>query len=325
MKLHHERARTTLAPLVRSTLRISALLCVLFVSTAARADDFEKAKNAYIAKDYTEADARFRAMLDPTTGSLKSPELIDEARMFLGASLFALKRPDEADAAWAKILEHNDAYSPDPLTFATPILDAFTDTRTRHKDEINERKRKEALAAAAKKAKEEEEKKKQEAYIKLLQKLASEEKTIDNHSRWLAMVPFGAGQFQNGKKGLGTFFLLSEAALTIATTVTFIVGQVQRGQAFDALNGQDASASNTLLHNQYDQRYATTQYINLSIAGALTLEAIAGVVEAQVNYVPKVELIQKRELPQAWLLPTLSTRPENGAFAGGGLELVGRF
>ena len=309
---------------MRSTLRISAFVLVLLSSTAAYADDFEKGKNAYIAKDFTEADARFRAMLDPNTGSLKSPELIDEARMFLGASLFALKRGDEADVVWAKILEHNDAYSPDPLTFPTPVLDAFTDTRTRHKDEINERKRKEALEAAARKKKEEEEKARQAAYVKLLEKLAGEEKIVDHHSRWLAAVPYGAGQFQNGKPLAGTLFLITEGALTLALAATSIVFYAQLAQAHDAFNAQD-TFTNTQLYNQYIARATTTRYVNLSIAGAFVLEAIAGVIEAQADYVPKIELIQKRDLPKAWLLPTFSTRPENGSFAGAGLELGGRF
>ncbi len=298
---------------------------MLFVSAAAHADDFEKGKNAYIGKDYTEADARFRAMLDPNTGSLKSPELIDEARMFLGASLFALKRGSEADIVWAKILEHNDAYVPDPLTFSTPVLDAFTDTRTRHKDEINERKQREAQEAAAKKAREEEEKKRQAEYLKLLQRLASEEKVVDHHSRWLAAVPFGVGQFQNGKPVLGSILLVTEGLLALGTIVTGIIFYGQSAQANDALAGQTNNATNTALFDLYKARAATTRYVNLSIAAPMIVEILAGVIEAQVNYVPKIELVQKRELPKAWLSPTFSTKPENGSFAGAGLEVGGRF
>ena len=304
---------------------LAAVFAAALWSASARADDFEKGKNAYVAKDYTEADARFRAMLDPQTGSLKSPELIDEARMFLGASLFALKRPNEADAVWAKILEHNDAYSPDPLTFPTPVLDAFTDTRTRHKDEINARKQREALEAAARKKADEEAKKRQEEYLKLLQQLASEERIEDRHSRLVAMAPFGVGQYQNGNTGLAALLFVTESALAVATAVSYAVGLVQEGQAYDALNRADYSYTNASLYNRYMERAATTRYVNLSIAGALLVEAIAGVVEAQVNYVPKVELIRKRELPRAWLSPIVSQRAESGAPSGGGLELVGRF
>ena len=310
---------------MRSTLRVSAFLVVLLGSAAAYADDFEKGKNAFIAKDYTEADARFRAMLDPNTGSLKSPELIDEARMFLGASLLALKRGDEADIVWAKILEHNDAYVPDPLTFSTPVLDAFTDTRTRHKDEINARKQREAQQAAANRAKEYEEKRRQAEYLKVLARLAGEEKIIDHHSRWVATVPFGVGQFQNGKPLIGSILLVTEGLLTLGTIVTGIIFYGQSAQANDALAGQTNNATNTALYDQYKARAATTRYVNLAIAAPLIVEMIAGVIEAHVNYVPNVELIQRRELPKAWLSPNFSTKPENGSFAGAGVEVGGRF
>ncbi len=324
MTLHRAPRHRSLVGLVRA-LQVLMLLVVLSLSGVARADDLEKGKNAYIAKDFTEAEARFRAMLDPTTGTLKSPELIDEARMFLGATLFALKRSEDADSAWAKILEHNDGYAPDPLTFPTAVLDAFTDTRTRHKDEITARKQREALEATARKQREAEEKKRQAEYLALLTKYASEEHIVDHHSRVIAMAPFGIGQFQNGKPVLGTILLVTESALAIAAGVSFGFALAQEGQAYDVLNNKQYDLTNWQQYNKYIARATTTWYVNLAFAGAYAIEAIAGVIEAQVNYVPQVEIIKKRELPKAWLAPTVSTHPENGSISGGGFSLSGRF
>ena len=39
-------------------------------------------------------------------------------------------------------------------------------------------------------------------------------------TRWLALVPFGAGQFQNGEKNLGYVFLSSELLLAGSTVLT---------------------------------------------------------------------------------------------------------
>ena len=41
--------------------------------------DFEKGKNAYATKDFTEAEGRFKTLLDPQTGTLKIPAQILDA------------------------------------------------------------------------------------------------------------------------------------------------------------------------------------------------------------------------------------------------------
>src|SRR5665213_1013704 len=35
----------------------------------------------------------------------------------------------------------------------------------------------------------------------------------EKHSRWVALAPFGFGQFQNGQRGLGVFFLAADSLL----------------------------------------------------------------------------------------------------------------
>ena len=91
-----------------------ALLLVLH-STVAFADeraDFEKGRNAYLAKDYREADARFAAMLDPASGTLRSRELILEAQLYWGAAKFGLGKKEEAEALFEKVILSNPQYEP---------------------------------------------------------------------------------------------------------------------------------------------------------------------------------------------------------------------
>ena len=48
----------------------------------------------------------------------------------------------------------------------------------------------------------------------MLEKMSSEETVTTVHSRWIALAPFGTGQFQNGKTTLGwVFFALSATFL----------------------------------------------------------------------------------------------------------------
>jgi len=67
-----------------------ALLCATpGVARADAKDDLEKAHNAYMTHRYDDAEARLRALLDPTRSGLKDPDSIADARMYLAAVLLA--------------------------------------------------------------------------------------------------------------------------------------------------------------------------------------------------------------------------------------------
>lgn len=302
-------------------LRPLVLGCVLSVSVLAHADeksDLEKGRNAYVTKQYVEADARFSAMLNPATGTLKSPEVINEARMIWGAVYMAMKRTTDAEALFERVIRQDNQYQPDPLTFPTEVLDKFTDVRARLQDEINAQKQREAQEAAAKKAREEAEKLRQQERLKVLEQLARTETVTEVHSRWVALAPFGVGQFQNGKRRLGTFFAVTEAVLAVASGVAFGVYQAQVAARSDYDSTHPYSFSYTPVHNQYVARETAAFVVTDSIGGAFALLAIVGIVEAQVGFVPEKATTRLRTLPSARLVPLLSP-------AGGGLSLTAHF
>jgi hypothetical protein len=97
-------------------------------------------------------------------------------------------------------------------------------------------------------------------------------------SRWLAALPFGVGQFQNGDVGLGIFFAAGQALLagtSIATRlmVSSLASQSPAGPRVDipALNARLATA-------------VTVNRIAFAGWAALT---VAGVVEAEVSFGPR--------------------------------------
>ena len=73
--------------------------------------------------------------------------------------------------------------------------------------------------AQAAQAKLEEEKQRQARRLAMLEELASTETVIERHSRWFALVPFGAGQFQNGQTAEGWLFLIGEGLLAGGSVV----------------------------------------------------------------------------------------------------------
>lgn len=104
-------------------------------------------------------------------------------------------------------------------------------------------------------------------------------------SRWIAAMPFGAGQFQNGDVGLGIFFAGSEAALGVTSIVTGV------------LTMHLASASETkvtpdgrkyyLDRAEANDRIRTLTTMNRIAFASLAAFAVAGVVEAQINFGPR--------------------------------------
>jgi hypothetical protein len=144
----------------------------------------------------------------------------------------------------------------------------------------------------------------------MLEKLASTELVIERHSRWVALVPFGAGQFQNGQDTLGWLFLSTQAALAAGALVSgglsiYYGAQVtdlyQRGNP--AYTGYQTAAKQSLL---------TCYFLD----AGLVIAAVAGIVQAQLAFVPERVQTRTRELPALSLSPAVSP---------GLLGLQGRF
>lgn len=71
--------------------------------------DVEKARAAYLARNYAEAEERLRALVDPKTG-LKELGLLSQARMYLAAVLLAQGKPDAAAEVLEKMILEDPAF-----------------------------------------------------------------------------------------------------------------------------------------------------------------------------------------------------------------------
>jgi hypothetical protein len=287
----------------------AALIALVLWGGRARADeqsDLAKARAAYEAKNYEDADRRLRAMLDPDTGTLKDAYLRTQARMYLGATLLAEKKQAEASTVFEALLLDEPSFEPDPLSFPTEVVDAFIDTKKRIIDKINQTKAEHARQAAERKVREEEEKRKAAERVRLLERLATEEKVTERHSRWVAMVPFGVGQFQNGQTALGWVFLGTEAALLVASAVTVPFYRDQRAQALDAYVQGDTTRSQA-----YFDRATNLRNANAGLDVGFVVVAAIGILHAQLTCVPDPSETKKRPLP------TVAVEPQkHGAVLG---------
>jgi len=322
--------------------RIAALVfsAVLAFAGAARADEqgeLDKGKNAYLARQYDEADARFRAMLDPRTGTIHDPVLVTQAYMLWGAVMVAKGKPQEASSLFEQLLLKDPRFEPDPLSFPTEVLDAFSDTKNRIRQRLNQAAQDAARREADRRAREEQEKRRQAARLTLLERLASEETVTEEHSRWIAWVPFGAGQFQNGETALGWLFLGSEAAFVLGGTLTLPFYYAERRAVTDAYNdptgcvgGQDQYLFNCKRDENARSHQNTANALrvaNLSLYGAFAFTAIVGVIEANLRYEPRVVLTKKRALPPAlsWTPALTPLFTPEGRVAGGNIGVTVHF
>lgn len=291
---------------------MAALLCAL--PRPARADartDLEKAHNAYAAHKYDDAETRLRALLDAKTGTLKDPDNIADARMYLAATLLAEKKGDEAAATLDVLLNDRPEYQPDPLRVSLEAIDAFTDAKTRNAARLAAIQAERVRKAMEEKAKLETERQKQALRLAMLEKLASTEVVIERHSRWLAFVPFGVGQFQNGQTAEGWLFLTSEALLGIGSAVGAGVSYYYASQAYSA-----SQANNSTVANAYNSAARWAAITDDLLVGGFAIAVIGGILHAQATYVPERVEVRKRAIPPLSLTPVVGP---------GGIGVVGRF
>lgn len=286
-----------------------ALVC-LAVSREARADDvtaIDSAINSFDTARWEECVERFKAVLASPT--LRDVAQKNRARMYYAACLVSTKREKEADKQMEQIVRDDVLYVPDKVTFSTRVLDRFTETRVRLRDEIAEKEKERIAADLARRKAEEERKKKAEERVARLEALATEEISEKESSRWIALVPFGVGQFQNRQKPLGWVFLGAETALAATTITTQLLSSSIQSQSRQPNADREAAR---ILNDR-------VVLANRLAFGALVAVAVGGIVHAQTTFVPSFRETKKRPLPD-------DLRVEPAVSRGGGtLSISGSF
>jgi hypothetical protein len=292
---------------IRSGTRRAAVVVPLIASwlamaPAASADalsDLEKAQGAYVAHRYADAEARLRALLDPQTGTLKDADSVADARMYLGAVLIAEGKKDEGARVLEQLLIEKPDYQPDPLRVSLQATDALIDARSRLRDKLAAILEAKVRLAQEDKAKLEGEKQKAAKRLAMLEQLASEEVVTEHNSRWIALIPFGVGQFQNREDAWGGVFLASESLLILGSVVGAALSLYNAGQVPDALARGDGTAI------QYNTRAQLAAKAGNWFTAGFALVGLGGIVHAELGFVPEHVAVRKRVIPQLSLAPVL--------------------
>ena len=273
-------------------LRVSCgvVLAVALTARVAHADDraeVDKARSAFLRKQYDEVERRLAPFVQAASSEARDQAVLPDAYFLLAATLFRLGRTEEAHALLDAMAVRRPDAEPDPLLLPPEVVDGFADAKGRVRERVAEQqKERERLRLEAEAARVRE-KQELDQRIAKLENLARVESIREQHSRWVAAVPFGVGQFQNGEKGLGWVLLVSEslALLTCATTVV----------VYDrAIDDAYATRDQPGVSRQYLARATAARTVNVISAITGLAFGAAGLVEAQVNFVPEVKVTRER-------------------------------
>jgi tetratricopeptide (TPR) repeat protein len=269
-------------------------------------DQFQNARVAYDSLNYELAADLFRGLLANAAPGDSRP-LVLESRKYLGAALLFMKRSDEAEQQFELLLQADPTYVLDPLTFPEEVNHRFEAVRKRLEQARAEAARAKAAAASNHQAAQEDVVEKRRDKVQRLIELASVERVERQRSRWLAMMPFGIGQFQNQHESLGLVLAVSEGVLLGAAVTSYFLHESLRDEEPLPELVDDARLAE-----------AGFRYGNRISLGLFAVVAVAGIVDAQLRFKPTIIYERQRPLPKDLLELDVAIGP-------GGVALSGQF
>jgi hypothetical protein len=274
----------------------------------------------YEAGKYGEcADSLHSLLAADSPRPFRDPDVVESARIYHAACLIGIGQNEQADEPLRAAIRQNPQMKPpDSLVFPPPVVDRFLRVRETMFDVIRKAEDERIRKAQEFSQQQEERARKERVRVAGLERLAQQETVIIPKTRWLALVPFGVGQFQNDEKALGYVFLTSELLLA-ASTLTTIGVETHLVLATSRVD-KAAQSNNPRLQNwQTAVEYSSYAWLGVSIIG---------IVEAELMFVPEQRLVRKRALPPE-LRPQsskLELRPSAEPVPGGAVfGLSGRF
>lgn len=252
---------------------------------ASELDQFQNARAAYDSLNYELAADLFTGLLAEASANDRRP-LVIESRKYLAASFLFIGRTVDADRELRVLLEVEPDYVIDPLEFPAEVQRAFARVKT----ELNERRaedaaRRSAEEAASRHARERAQLAERERLQRLVD-LARTERTVEERSRLLGMIPFGVGQYQNGHDGLGLLLAVTEGVLLAGSITAYAFHENLRDQIPADDRYDDARLAE-----------AASRYINQISFGLFAVVAITGIVDAQLRFRPTRVIEARRPLP----------------------------
>jgi len=279
----------------------------------------------YEAGKYRDCGSEIERLLDPVgKAPLRTPSIVENARVYWAACLLGAGDSDAADAPLrAAIHENPQMKPPDSLVFPQPVVDHFLKVRDSLVSEIRAAEQTRIKQAQAEARQRQLNLARDRDRMRALEKLAGQETIVVRNRRGFAYVPFGVGQFQNRDLGLGYTLLVSEALLGSASLTAIIVKSRLATQADELRRAGHPVTEDT----GRDSAWST---VKIGAFWAFAAVAVGGIVQAQLEFVPEFRETRSRALPPG-LAPSPPPKPVEVSAVpyfdrtGGGFALSGRF
>jgi hypothetical protein len=203
------------------------LLPALLAPVAARAQDSDTElagiRAAFEYGKYAEVLDRTGTRID--RGNLSDEQLVDLHEL-AGLAAFNLQRMNDAERHFSALLRLDPDHSLDPFVVPPPAVAYYDKLKQRMDSELDfvrqerrlrqerahveaERRERERLTA-------EEQRRRTEALARQVTI-----RTVEKRNFLVNFVPFGAGQFQQGRTSLGVVFAASEGALAVTSVIAY--------------------------------------------------------------------------------------------------------
>jgi len=250
--------------------------------------DFLSAKNAFDAGEYEQTIKRFTNLLD---AGLKNHALILESHKLIAISCLFVEKKEQAETHFMELLTKAPNYQLDPLLYPIEVVDFFTKIKGKNKERLEELAK--AQEEEAKQRKLQEEARQKEELEKLKRNIYLEH-TTKKGSLLVALMPFGAGQFQNKEIVKGSLFLTSEVILTGASIASYFLHQSLRKQ-------EKIPFDNVADRKSYEQKEKIYRITNQVCVATLGVVIIIGIIDSVVRYKPKItswQKIKEKDVPK---------------------------
>ncbi len=266
-----------------------SLACAALGPAPARADDltdFDHARALYVKRNYAGAATALKALVGTDPPRVTERLLILESRKYLAASLLFLGQREEARAQFRLLLAIEPFYTIDPLAFPTEVVTLFEKVKADLEVQLAEarleqERQREELQRLAQERAEQERKSLQHLFT-----LAQESQVVSKNSRWIATIPFGVGQFQNGHKSFGMALAVLQG-LAVAGSVATYIGHEQVAD--------DNPERNQVREKENEEtRWRIANQASFGVFAAL---AVIGIIDAHARFVPGRVSERKRPLP----------------------------
>jgi tetratricopeptide (TPR) repeat protein len=282
-------------------------LVVMLLAAAAYAQssperELEAVRQNFNAGNYKEALERARSAMETT--NFDDAQRI-ELHKYAGVAAFSLGDHPAAEAHFLSLLKLNPDYVLDPFAYPPPVIKSFEEVRRKAADTLNLIRQQIALrdeqarrerADAEKKAKEAAERAQR---IEQLSKSVTV-RTVEKRSWVVNFLPFGAGQFQQGRNGPALFFAGFEGAMAVVSIVGFIAIQTLYQDFNYAYDDRIYPVSFTVHGIRPDRagQYQAWNVTKLVSGGLFYLAWLIGAIDALAHHQDEVVTTEKRALDE---------------------------